>query len=173
MRRKVVVRDLMQQGYIYYCTEPVGGHFASTFRPELTPKQMLRLGVFGGKYMTDCRVAIELRREVDERISRELVRRREAVRRASRSSSELLRRQCVTIARGLAAERLDSSAGSTRVVSMVLPVLHGSPDRGRRAADPAVACDRAPRRGNSEELRDARSRLPPQTAPGCAALGLR
>ena len=55
MRRKVVVSDLMQQGYVYYCTEPVGRNFASTFRPELTPKQMLRLGVFGGKYKTDCR----------------------------------------------------------------------------------------------------------------------
>lgn len=54
MRRKVVVCDLMQQGYTYYCTEPVGKHFHAEFRPELTPEQMLALGVFGGKYMTDC-----------------------------------------------------------------------------------------------------------------------
>jgi len=45
----------MQQGYRYVLTEPVGRNFHPDFRPELTPKQMLRLGVFGGKYMTDCR----------------------------------------------------------------------------------------------------------------------
>jgi hypothetical protein len=55
MKRKVVVNDTMQRGYVYYRTEPVGRHFASEFRPELTPRQMLRLGVFGGRYMTDCR----------------------------------------------------------------------------------------------------------------------
>src|SRR3954464_15581203 len=55
MKRKVVVNDKMQRGYVYYRTEPVGRNFAPEFRPELTPKQMLRLGVFGGKYMTDCR----------------------------------------------------------------------------------------------------------------------
>jgi hypothetical protein len=55
MRRRVVVNDLMQRGYIYLLTEPAGRDFHPGFRPELTPKQMLRLGVFGGKYMTDCR----------------------------------------------------------------------------------------------------------------------
>ena len=55
MRRKVVVNDRMQRGCVYYRTQPVGRNFAPEFRPELTPRQMLALGVFGGKYMTDCR----------------------------------------------------------------------------------------------------------------------
>ena len=54
-RRKVIVNDWMQRGYVYHCTEPVGRHFAPEFCPQLTPRQMLQLGVFGGKYMTDCR----------------------------------------------------------------------------------------------------------------------
>jgi hypothetical protein len=54
-RKKVIVRDRMQRGYVYYRTHPVGRNFAPDFKPELTPRQMLRLGVFGGKYMTDCR----------------------------------------------------------------------------------------------------------------------
>ena len=54
-RRKVVVNDRMQHGYVYYLTEPAGRNFAPEFTPDLTPKQMLRLGVFGGKYLTDCR----------------------------------------------------------------------------------------------------------------------
>ena len=51
---RIVVNDLMQQGYAYFRTEPGGEHFHPDFRPELTPKEMLALGVFGGKYMTDC-----------------------------------------------------------------------------------------------------------------------
>ena len=54
-RRKVVVNDRMQQGYVYYLTEVAGKNFAPGFTPDLTPKQMLRLGVFGGRYLTDCR----------------------------------------------------------------------------------------------------------------------
>ncbi len=54
MRKKIVVNDLMQHGYIYYLTEPVGRNFDPEFKPDLTPKEMLELGVFGGKYMTDC-----------------------------------------------------------------------------------------------------------------------
>ena len=45
----------MQRGYEYLLTKPTGKDFAPGFKPELTPKQMLRLGVFGGKYMTDCK----------------------------------------------------------------------------------------------------------------------
>ncbi len=54
MKKKVAVKDKMQKGYTYYLTEPAGKNFDSEFKPELTPKQMLALGVFGGKYMTDC-----------------------------------------------------------------------------------------------------------------------
>ncbi len=51
---RVVVNDRMQRRYVYERTEPIGRNFARSFAPELTPAEMLRLGVFGGKYMTDC-----------------------------------------------------------------------------------------------------------------------
>jgi hypothetical protein len=52
--RKVVVNDRMQKKYVYYRTEPAGKNFHPGFKPDLTPAEMLALGVFGGKYMTDC-----------------------------------------------------------------------------------------------------------------------
>jgi hypothetical protein len=55
MRKKVVVNDKMQTNYTYYLIEPIGKNFDPEFKPELTPKEMLELGVFGGKYMTDCK----------------------------------------------------------------------------------------------------------------------
>ena len=55
LSRRVVVSDRMQRGYVYYRTEPIGRHFAPGFLPQLTPGEMLCLGVFGGRYMTDCR----------------------------------------------------------------------------------------------------------------------
>ena len=45
----------MQKGYRYKLVAPTGRSFDPDFDPDLTPKEMLRLGVFGGKYMTDCR----------------------------------------------------------------------------------------------------------------------
>ena len=53
--RRVIVNDKMQQGYEYELTAPIGRDFAPDFTPDLSPAEMLRLGVFGGRYMTDCR----------------------------------------------------------------------------------------------------------------------
>ena len=54
-RRTVTVNDKMQKGYRYALSAATGRNFDAEFKPQLTPAQMLRLGVFGGKYMTDCR----------------------------------------------------------------------------------------------------------------------
>ena len=51
----VTVNDRMQRGYSYMLTAPEGGNFAPGFAPQLTPAEMLALGVFGGCYLTDCR----------------------------------------------------------------------------------------------------------------------
>lgn len=52
---KIIVNDLMQKGYIYFLAEKEGNNFDPEFKPDLTPMQMLKLGVFGGCYMTDCK----------------------------------------------------------------------------------------------------------------------
>ncbi len=54
-KRIIVVNDKMQQGYRYQLSAPAGRNFDPEFDPELTPAEMLRLGVFCGKYMTDTR----------------------------------------------------------------------------------------------------------------------
>ena len=51
----IKVSDTMQKNYSYELLEPEGKRFAKDFNPELSPKEMLELGVFGGKYMTDCK----------------------------------------------------------------------------------------------------------------------
>ena len=54
-RQPIFVNDRMQSDYQYERVAPMGRNFHPDFRPELTPKQMLELGVFCGKYMTDTR----------------------------------------------------------------------------------------------------------------------
>ncbi len=48
--KKILYSDNFQQGYMYYLTRPLGKNFDEGFSPDLTPKQMLDLGVFGGAY---------------------------------------------------------------------------------------------------------------------------
>lgn len=54
MKKVVQVNDKMQSGYSYELTEPAGKNFHPDFKPQLSPKEMLSLGVFEGVYMRDC-----------------------------------------------------------------------------------------------------------------------
>jgi hypothetical protein len=51
---EILVNDRMQQGYRYTRLYAMGSEFDREFRPDLTPAEMLELGVFCGKYMSDC-----------------------------------------------------------------------------------------------------------------------
>jgi hypothetical protein len=51
--KTVTVHDKMQRNYRYKLVEPEGRNFDPDFKPQLTPKQMLALGIFGGKYLND------------------------------------------------------------------------------------------------------------------------
>lgn len=51
---RIEINDSMQKGY-YILTENSGENFHPDFSPDLSPKEMLELGVFGGKYLNDCR----------------------------------------------------------------------------------------------------------------------
>jgi hypothetical protein len=51
----IAVDDRMQQGYRYQLLAPVGKDFGPGFEPHFTPKEMLAMGIFEGKYCNDCR----------------------------------------------------------------------------------------------------------------------
>jgi hypothetical protein len=50
----IIVNDKMQADYRYKLKAPVGCRFPDGFNPCFTPKQMLEMGVFEGKYSNDC-----------------------------------------------------------------------------------------------------------------------
>ena len=45
----IIVNDKMQKNYTYQLVETMGKNFQNDFNPELSPSEMLELGVFGGK----------------------------------------------------------------------------------------------------------------------------
>jgi hypothetical protein len=49
------VINTIQSNYTYRLSAPTGKNFDPKFKPELTPKQMLRLGVFGGSYLNNSK----------------------------------------------------------------------------------------------------------------------
>lgn len=51
--KTITVNDKFQSGYTYELTAPEGQDYAPDFQPELTPQQMLALGVFNGNYFSD------------------------------------------------------------------------------------------------------------------------
>lgn len=53
MTKIINANDKFQKNYSYELVVPEGKNFATDFRPQLTPKQMLGLGVFGGEYFAD------------------------------------------------------------------------------------------------------------------------
>lgn len=53
-KKKIIINNSMSSGY-YYLTEEIGKNFNADFKPQLTPKEMLELGVFGGKYINDSK----------------------------------------------------------------------------------------------------------------------
>src|SRR5262249_5608114 len=122
--------------------------------------------------------ARRLRRQIHDRLSprvtEKLVCAREALAARVRPGVQFLRHRCKPAALGMETQRLDPPGRSARLVPMVLPLLHRpAHTEGRPEADRAVESDPAARAPGAETLRARRSALPPATAAGAAALGLR
>jgi len=115
---RVKVHDKMEKSYVYWRTKPMGCDFRPGFKPDLTPKQMLALGVFGGKYMTDCRREFPASWFRKAKLSPD--RYRASLNYFGVNASQPL------AAGDLAEERLDLSGRSARMVPMVLSLLFGT-----------------------------------------------
>lgn len=50
----IIVNDKMQRDYSYRLDAATGEDFALGFNPCFSPQQMLEMGIFEGKYCTDC-----------------------------------------------------------------------------------------------------------------------
>jgi hypothetical protein len=162
-KRMVEVNDMMQVGYCYTLTEPMGRNFDPEFKPELTPKQMLRLGVFGGKYMTDTTNEFPREWFAGAKLSQQ-----------GRDPS--LNCFCIDAGQPLSIWREqgwirpgDPRGGFSGIVILLWPP-HA---RARSVANRALESNAAPHSASPEELRTLRSWLPPPAATGPSTVGLR
>src|SRR5215471_14021553 len=96
--KTVLVNDKMQRGYRYVLTAPIGRNFDPDFQPDLTPKQMLSLGVF----------CLQIPERLPQRIPGQLVHTRATVKIGTRLRAELFRDRCQSATVGLAQEGMDS-----------------------------------------------------------------
>ena len=141
MKKMMVLRHHATE-YVYFAPS-LGRNFAERFTPELTPKQMLRLGVFGGRYMTDCREEFPASWFAHAKLCRD--RHDARLNYFGVNASQSLAR--------VAAERLDRPQDPRGWFQWYCRVLHGPAERRRRAADQTLARHPAPRVRHSEELR--------------------
>ena len=54
-QKTITVNDRMQTGYTYALVAREGADFGVGFNPHHSPREMLEMGVFEGKYCNDCR----------------------------------------------------------------------------------------------------------------------
>ena len=53
--KRIHVKEKKKKDYHYYLSADYGKNFDDNFKPEITPKRALELGVFEGKYINDCK----------------------------------------------------------------------------------------------------------------------
>ena len=66
----IEVNDRMQSAYIYKLLAPMGADFGPGFNPHFTPKEMLTMGVFEGKYCNDCHKELPIDWYEDAKLSK-------------------------------------------------------------------------------------------------------
>lgn len=54
MNKIIQVNNRMQKNYQYSLDAEIGQVLTNEFKPDLSPKELLSLGIFGGKYFNDC-----------------------------------------------------------------------------------------------------------------------
>lgn len=54
MKKTITANNKLQKNYKYQLTEPIGKNFDIRFRPDISPKEMLEMGIFGGLYLNSA-----------------------------------------------------------------------------------------------------------------------